>query len=197
MMDAKRELRQRMLQMRRQLDPVQKARMDARIARRLTELPVFFQAEELLLYAATEIEVDTREILRVASELGKRVYFPCCQVAQHAMRFYQASSFEEMRASHYGILEPAATPDAEWMGHSRTLCIVPAQAVDRRGMRLGYGGGYYDRFLARHPLVQTIGLCYSAGLVDSVPTETYDIPLEMILTETTLEVCNGGASESI
>ena len=55
MMDAKRELRQRMLQMRRQLDPVQKARMDARIARQLTELPAFFQAEELLLYAATEI----------------------------------------------------------------------------------------------------------------------------------------------
>lgn len=197
MMDAKRELRQSMLQMRRQLNPVQKARMDAQITRKLAELPAFFQAEELLLYAATEIEVDTREILRVASELGKRVYFPCCQVAQRAMRFYQASSFEEMRASHYGILEPAANPDAEWMGRSRPLCIVPALAVDRRGMRLGYGGGYYDRFLARHPLVQTIGLCYTAGLVDLVPTEAYDIPLGMILTETTLEVCNGGASESI
>ena len=69
MMDAKRELRQRMLQMRRQLNPVQKARMDAQITRKLAELPAFFQAEELLLYAATEIEVDTREILRVASKL--------------------------------------------------------------------------------------------------------------------------------
>ena len=65
--------------MRRQLNPVQKARMDAQITRKLAELPAFFQAEELLLYAATEIEVDTREILRVASKLGKRVYFPCCQ----------------------------------------------------------------------------------------------------------------------
>lgn len=197
MMQDKQGMRQRMLQLRRQLDPAQKAQLDARITERLTALPAFREAQALLLYASTLIEVDTREILRRAGAQGKPVYFPCCQVEQHAMSFYRAASLSEMHPSHYGILEPVQKPETQWRDAERTLCIVPALALDRQGMRLGYGGGYYDRFLARHPRVQTIGLCYEAGLVDIVPAEAYDIPLGMILTETTLEVCNGGASESI
>ncbi|MCI5815711.1 5-formyltetrahydrofolate cyclo-ligase [Ruminococcus sp.] len=197
MMPQKQALRRRMLQLRRELDPVRKGEMDGAIARRLLNLPAFAQAQELLLYAATDIEVETREIFREAAAQGKRVYFPCCQVERHEMSFYHAASFGEMTVSHYGIPEPVADPAGQWTGQGRTLCIVPALALDHRGMRLGYGGGYYDRFLARHPELETIGLCYEAGLLDAVPTDVYDIPLGMILTESTLEVCDGGSSESI
>ena len=186
MMPQKQALRRRMLQLRRELDPVRKGEMDGAIARRLLNLPAFAQAQELLLYAATDIEVETREIFREAAAQGKRVYFPCCQVERHEMSFYHAASFGEMNVSHYGIPEPVADPAGQWTGQGRTLCIVPALALDHRGMRLGYGGGYYDRFLGQAARAVRAAVAYECQLFDNIAADEHDQPMDYIFTEKTV-----------
>ena len=92
-----------------------------------------------------------------------------------------APTLDELERGAYSIPEPRA--DAEVFSHRRhALCIVPALAFDRRGFRLGYGGGYYDKFLKEFDGV-SLGVTYDALIADKLPTGVYDVPVDVIITE--------------
>lgn len=163
------------------------AAADARIAEAVCNTEAYQHADTILLYAATPQEVDTSLIARAALRDGKRLAYPVCDVARHCMDFYAVTSDTALHAAAYGILEPPAIPAQLVQPSPDTLCIVPGLAFDGLGNRLGYGGGYYDRFLAAYPVLKTIGICYAACLAASLPAEKTDQRVQQVFTETKSE----------
>jgi len=126
------------------------------------------------------------DILPVLKESSSMIALPKCNPETSEMRFYPASWATLTQGAH-GIPEPLGEPglcitEAK-LQHA--LCLVPGLAFDRDGYRLGYGKGYYDRFLARNSPA-TLGTCYEALLVDRLPHGAYDAPVQRIITENNL-----------
>jgi len=144
-------------------------------------LDVFSEAATIALYAPIRNEVDTALIFGEARRVGKRVLYP--RVCNEEMLFYEVEDAGELKQGAFGILEPCVTgeglpPDAA------DLIVVPGVAFDSSGHRLGFGKGYYDRFLARlrRPVI-LVGLCHDFQLLKQVPREEHDIRMQYIVTE--------------
>ena len=153
---------------------------DAAICRNVLTHPWMQEADLVLAYCSHGSEPDTYGLLRQLLQRGTPVALPVCEAAGQ-MRFCRIHSLAELIPDAYGIPAPAGrecpalTPAA--------LCIVPGVAFTHDGIRLGQGGGYYDRFLQTHPALRTMGLCY-AGLVQAeLPQEAHDCRVKIVVTE--------------
>ena len=101
------------------------------------------------------------------------------------MVFYFVNSFDDLEPGSYNIMEPSETLpvfDKAMAETANVVCIVPAVVFDKKGFRIGYGGGYYDRFLALEPNHPTIALCYDFQMCDTLEPESHDIPVDMVLS---------------
>ena len=172
---TKAQLRTSLLAERRRMQD--KASLDRAVTQAVLESEAYRRAQTVFLYASMPHEIDTRLILQNAWQAGKSVALPRCE-ANHTMTFYKVDGEAALRAGAYGIQEPCETCVAVFP-QAGDLCIVPALAVDMLGNRLGFGGGYYDRFLQRFP-VATMALCYT--LCDPLPTEPWDVPMDSAAT---------------
>ena len=180
--DYKTGLRARYKELRRAMPPEQKDAADRRIADRLSRLGCYRRCSTLLTYVSSPIEVGTREIIARALADGKRVAVPRCVPGTREMEFYLIESCDDLEPGAFGILEPRPSPErllSEWKG---CLCVVPALACDRKGYRLGYGGGYYDRFLRNFPGVKAL-ILYKKCLVEHIWHGRYDVAVDLIVTE--------------
>ena len=176
--DDKRLLRAKFRQLRAAYTPQQREKMHRRLAEAVSALPAFRDSSAALLcYASTPDEADTWRILRTAWRSGKTVALPRCEKGGR-MAFYRVADERELTSGMLGILEPTAQC-ALYIPQFDDLCIMPALAFDRDGYRLGYGGGYYDRYLSDHPMV-TVGLCYPNCYAQKLPTEPFDIPVQQV-----------------
>ena len=177
----KARLRQRYRAERAQLTPPAKQRMDGEILRRVTHTRQYRACRLVMVYVSTPIEVDTRGIIRRAFADGKRVAVPRCIPGTREMEFHEIRSMSELSPGTFGVLEPAE--DAPVIqDFSDAFLIAPALAIDSFGYRLGYGGGYYDRYLARFD-GRTAGICYASGYRYRINHGRFDCPLELIITE--------------
>ncbi len=179
---VKTRLRNEIKAWRRELSPADKAAMDRTITRRVTGLWQYKEAELLLAYVSTDIEVDTHAIIRRALADGKRVAVPRCVPGTRLMEFYLIHSLDELEPGSFGVLEPIPNPDRLLTDFEKGLCLVPALCYDWKGFRLGYGKGYYDRFLAGFG-GHMVGICYSHCIRHSLPHGRYDRPVELLVTE--------------
>lgn len=179
---VKAELRQKYRSLRQSMPQEIKAQKDAAIAAQVRRLWQYQRNEILLIYVSTDIEVDTFRIIRQAIEDGKRVTVPRCVPDTRNMEFYYIDSTDELSPGTFGVLEPAADPDRLYREKDGGLCIVPAFSYDWRGYRLGYGKGYYDRFLSRFE-GNMVGICYSECVQRSLPHGRFDRPVELLVTE--------------
>lgn len=178
----KKELRETSKGIRSAFSAAQKAQFNEKITRRVQELWSFRDAPLLYAYVSSDIEVNTHSIIRTALAKGKTVAVPRCVPGTRQMEFYAIESLEELSAGAYGILEPTPDPAKQVLDTETGLCIVPGLAFDMRGYRLGFGKGYYDRFLANyHGAV--IGLCFDDCIVPRLPNGKYDKPIKLIVTE--------------
>lgn len=177
----KRAQRQYYRQLRRELRPEQASVWNAAIAERLFAHPAYQAAPILLCYVSIEPEVDTRSILHTAISQGKTVCVPRCE-SGGVMRFYQIVSLNDLTPGVFGIPTPGTDFPPAPEDLSRALCLVPGWCFDQTGGRLGYGGGYYDRFL-QHYHGMTMGLCYNAFVTDALPQEPTDRAVDLVLTE--------------
>lgn len=159
-----------------------KALADHRIAVRLRSLLCYRRAKTILVYVSMPIEVDTREIITKALSDGKHVAVPRCVPGTREMEFYLISSLDELTPGTFGVLEPTPDPERMLKDFSHSLCVVPALACDRNGYRLGYGGGYYDRFLRDYPGEKVL-ILYKCCLVAHLWHGRYDVPVDRIVTE--------------
>jgi len=157
------------------------------IAERLLSLEKVKSAGTILLYASFGSEINTWGIAEKLLSDGKTVAFPLCG-KEGRMTFHTVTSLSQLSPGSYGIPEPDSSipqPDIT----NDTICIVPGLAFTGDGGRLGYGGGFYDRFLAAHPEVFTIAPAYEAMITDSLPMLEHDLKINMIVTEERTVLC--------
>jgi len=186
--ERKRALRAHYKQVRRELGEDGRTTADASIEAHVLALPEFTEAEVLLAYLDFGPEVRTRGIIRAAWEAGKAVALPWCVPGSHEMRWYLVTSFDALVRSKLGVEEPVPDPAHEQrLGTGqRMLALVPGLTFDAAGYRLGYGGGFYDTFLASFDGV-SMGLCRRAQLSEDLRSEgiidAHDLPVQMVVTD--------------
>ena len=157
-----------------------KEALDAEIQTRLIISPEYRAADAVLVYMARPTEISTSMIIHAALANNKIVALPVC-TENSGMIFRQIGDISELRPGRFGILEPDDSCP-EYKADENTLCVCPALCCDMRGYRLGFGGGYYDRFLADFK-GRKAALCYSDGFIPSIDTDEYDIGMDAIHTD--------------
>lgn len=167
---------------RQKLKPQDKLELDHKIFERVQRLNQYANASLILVYVSTAIEVDTKKIIEQALEEGKRVGVPRCVPDTREMEFYEIHSLDELEPGTFGVLEPKPDPQNLLPADPGGLCIVPGLCFDNFGYRLGYGKGYYDRFLSGYTGV-TVGICYSSCVRGSLIHGRFDRPVELLVTE--------------
>ena len=172
----KERLRREMLRKRRAMTAEEIEAASAELAARLFAHPLYRAAKTLYVYLSANHEVRTDGVIAQARRDGKRVAVP--KVEEKELRFYYLEADTNLQAGAFGILEPV---DAQAADDPTALVLLPGLAFDRAGYRLGYGGGYYDRFLAREPKHPTVALCYGFQLLDRLPTDPHDIPAAAVI----------------
>lgn len=163
--------------------PVQeKERRDERIARAVCSLEQYRRNDRILTYVSMPLEVDTRRIIRQALQDGKRVAVPRCVPQTRDMEFYEIRSLEDLARGTFGVEEPLPKPENLVKDLKQGLCVVPALCYDRDGYRLGYGKGYYDRFLARFG-GDVIGIGYHDERLPLLPRDRFDRAVRLVVTD--------------
>ena len=157
-----------------------KQNIDLEIQGRLLISEEYRRADTILIYAARENEIATSGIIHAALANRKTVALPVCHKGG-VMTFHRIDSLSQLEPGRFGIPEPVegcpeVIPDAD------TLCICPALCCEMRGYRLGWGGGFYDRYLAKYDCLK-VALCYSDALIPEFEVDEYDIPMDIICTE--------------
>ncbi|MCD7826870.1 MAG: 5-formyltetrahydrofolate cyclo-ligase [Clostridiaceae bacterium] len=183
---TKEEARKRGRQLRQQLDPESRAKKDRQIRERILSLPALEQAEVLFAFASYGTETDTIEMLRILLQQGKkRIALP--RVKQKEMEFYRIESMEQLRPGYQGILEPVSE---ELEVPQNVLMLLPGLAFDRSRNRVGYGGGYYDRYLERYHMAKivTAAMAYDFQVVDQIEAAPFDIKPQIVITDTEIVV---------
>ena len=160
----------------------EKQRRDTEIAKTVRSLWQYRDNDLLLTYVSTPIEVDTRLIIETALRDGKTVAVPRCVPQTRNMEFYRIRSLDELEQGSFGVMEPLPKKENLVEDFSRGLCLVPAFCYDFLGYRLGYGKGYYDRFLSDFG-GNMIGICYSDCIRHRLPHGRFDRAVELIVTE--------------
>jgi 5-formyltetrahydrofolate cyclo-ligase len=148
----------------------------------LLSLDEYGRAECVALYAAAHNETDTGLILTAAFQAGKRVLYPA--VCGHQMVFRRVEQVEELQEGTFGILEPCPT-GVDHQADEADLIVVPGVVFDLSGHRIGYGKGFYDRFL-QHPGRRShlVGLCHDFQVTDcAIQADIHDIPMEIIISD--------------
>jgi len=167
----------------------EKEKLDKKITNRLINMWKFREAEILFCYVSFGIEVDTRSIIRISLEQGKRIAVPKCVDGKRELEFFTIKSMEELKPGTFGVLEPEPKAENRITDFNSGLCIVPALSFDHEGFRLGFGKGYYDRFLSEFEAF-TVGLCYSDCVVERLPHGKYDKNVDILVTEKSLYTIN-------
>ncbi len=142
---------------------------------------LYQKAEILLLYCSVSSEVSTEKIFSKALNDNKKVAFPLCLDNNGVMEFYYVNDIADLEEGMYGIKAPKRSCE-KYTNSENTLCIVPGLAFDKKGYRLGYGKGYYDRFLENFNGISA-GLCFEAMLEEILPTDKFDKKTDYLITD--------------
>lgn len=180
--EIKKKLRAESKQFRGALAFSEKLKKDEEIFKRLIALPEYQNARMVLTYVSTLIEVSTFRLIAYSLEHGKIVAAPRCAEGKIAMDFYEIRSMADLEKAAFSVLEPIPAQCKRVTDFSRSVCVVPGLMFDGRGYRLGYGKGYYDRFLNRYDGFN-IGICYNECIKNRLPHGRYDISVDVIVTQ--------------
>lgn len=182
-MTEKREIRKRIMALRNAMPAEAIAAKSGEIVRRLKELPEIRESSTLMVFLNFRSEVVTDGLIEWGWDTGKRIVVPLCRPENREMTPCRIDSFADLETGHYGIREPRADRLRFVPPEEIDTVLVPAVAFDRRGYRVGYGGGYYDRFLPKAPQAARIGAVFACQIVPEVPIDLYDAQAQRIVTE--------------
>ena len=138
-------------------------------------------AELVLCYIDAKNEVNTRYIINYAWENGKKVAVP--RVCGDLMKFYLISSYDDLESGYFDIMEPKKQCVEVTEIPEKSVVIMPGVAFDKKGNRIGYGKGYYDKYFAKYPNVYKIAIAFSVQIVPEIPTDELDINAHCVITE--------------
>ncbi|ESU70574.1 hypothetical protein T260_18845 [Geobacillus thermopakistaniensis] len=179
-MDGKQEWRQRMLNQLRQLKAAEKEMYDRQIAAHLYRWPLWQTARTIAMTVSRETEVNTLPIMEQAWREGKTIGVPKCDPRAKTMSFRRLESFAQLEKAYAGLFEPIEKQTTPIDRDEFDLIIVPGVCFAKTGYRIGYGGGYYDRYLPGASAV-TAALAYSFQVMDDIPAEEHDVPVKFII----------------
>ena len=186
----KKKTRQTLLQQRRAFSATEKTRAEQQILKFLQSWDVFRQAETIHIFISKTDEPDTSLIIESAWESGKTIAVPYVVPDTFELFHSQLNTFKDLSSGALGALEPSPKVRIAMNPKNFDLVIIPGVAFDRLGGRLGYGKGYYDRFLEKTGAFR-LALAFDFQVLVRVPTEKHDVPMNGILTESGLiEVSN-------
>ena len=176
-MVKKKELRAMIPQKKRAMTPAESEEKSRLLAEKFRACPQYAAAKTIYGYLPYNQEVRTVPMLRQALEDGKQVAVP--KVYGDDMKFILLPGLTQVAPGYAGIPEPIA--DGPEAADPSALVLMPGLVFDPQGHRIGYGGGFYDRFLSREPNHPTVALCYDFQVLDKLETEEFDIPVDLVL----------------
>ncbi|WP_407268389.1 5-formyltetrahydrofolate cyclo-ligase [Radiobacillus sp. PE A8.2] len=179
---VKRELRNQQLNNMKALSPDRKVEIERGLQHYLHKTQYWQNASVIGITISQSFEWDTITIIEQAWSQQKRVCIPRTNPINRELTFYLVESFEQLETAHYGLKEPVVSESKKITKSGIDLLIVPGMVFDQQGYRIGFGGGYYDRFLIDF-YGATLSLAWTEQLVESVPHEGHDIPVQHIVTE--------------
>ena len=180
----KTELRKQILEQRKQLSPEERRAKSRIICERILCRDDYRKAKRIFVYVSMGAEAETQMLIEQAWKDGKMVAVPKT-AAKRKMYFLPIRSFAELRKSNFGVYEPTGRIEEAWIPQEDDLFLVPIVGFDRKKNRIGYGGGYYDRYFAEQKGIRKIGLAFQMqeALFSIEGIEETDIPLDEIITE--------------
>lgn len=179
----KEKLREKFRKIRNRMSKSYRRKASKKITEKLFQMSEFKNAETIALYWSFGSEVDTRAIFKKIFALEKESVFPRINSSKRGMKFCQvADPKKDFIPGLYNILQPRAGLPAVSL-NKIDLVLVPGIVFDRRGYRLGYGKGYYDRFLRKVPSALAVGLTYEKTLIKALPYRSADFAVRCIVTE--------------
>lgn len=185
----KQRLREERLAARETLSEQERCVLDESITQKLLVTPEHAEAATVLTYVSVSSEVSTRMFIECALRDGKTVAVPRC-LPGHCLEFVAIASVEQLVSAPFNLLEPSKDLSALTENHmNNSICIVPALLVDTKGYRLGYGAGFYDRFLSTYP-GKKICLAYQQNLSRiMLPHAAFDVAVDVVITESDVLTC--------
>ncbi len=186
---SKRELRKLCIDVRRNVSS--RSEKDNSICSLFLTSDMYKNARQLLCYMALPDEVSCDAVIQRAFNDKKRVAVPYCTNRDGDMEFYYISSFDDLTIGSYNIREPNPNKCPKVVNFGDSILLAPGVAFDKCGNRLGYGKGYYDRFLEKFTF-NSVGLCYNTLVIDHINGDRHDVPVEYIITEFGITDCKNG-----
>ncbi|MGI6010389.1 MAG: 5-formyltetrahydrofolate cyclo-ligase [Ruminococcus sp.] len=178
-MDTKQSIRKEVFRRRKEASDEMIRNASSRIFEKLLQTDAFQQSGWLFTYMDFNREVMTGELIEKAWKMGKRVAVP--KVTGKDMNFYEITSFNQLEPGYFQIPEPVNCPRAD--GEDAFL-VIPGVAFDKKRHRIGYGQGFYDRYLSIHNRHKTAAVAFDFQVFDEVPFEALDITPQALVTET-------------
>lgn len=193
-MTTKPEVRKYMLAARNALSFADQRAWSHQAVNHLLHLPQIADAKTFFVFVSVGSEIETRILIDTLLVCGKQVAVPFCDPRTKHMGAYQIDSLHALQKGFYGIPAPDPVHSTELTPDVLDVILVPGIAFSRTGHRIGYGGGYYDRFLG-HPASNAlnVGLAFGMQIVDTVPIEDYDKPVDLLCCEAGYHLCEKGA----
>ena len=187
----KQKLKLEILEKRKKISETELKEKNKKIIKNLSSLKEFQEAKNILFYVSFNQEVNTHEIIReLLEEKEKNIIVPYTIKNKPTIFLSELKDFVELIPKTLGILEPKGKYIREFDREKLDLVIVPGTVFDKNGNRIGYGFGYYDRFLKTiKKNVLKIGLAFDFQLVNHIPREEHDVPLDIIITENEVVKC--------
>ncbi|WP_080845096.1 5-formyltetrahydrofolate cyclo-ligase [Cytobacillus gottheilii] len=182
MTQLKKEIRRHIRNKLAQLSEEQYVERSKMIAQKLFQQPVWMRAKCIGITISLQPEVDTYLIIEKAWEEGKTVTVPKCEPKERKMTFRAITDFKQLERVYFDLLEPIEAQTKAKKADEIDLLIVPGLAFTEQGVRLGVGGGYYDRYLA-HYKGETVALAFNEQIVKTLPVDVYDQSIKRIITD--------------
>ncbi|SDN41879.1 5-formyltetrahydrofolate cyclo-ligase [Alkalicoccus daliensis] len=177
----KTQIRQKMLSYRKNTEIYDKKDQEQLLYKQLFEHEAWKHADVIAVTISVGDELDTYPIIQKAWKEGKTVAAPVVNKNTRQLDFYSFTDFSECRKASFGLIEPDPSKTGFCAADMLELIITPGLAFNKEGYRIGYGGGYYDKLLSRTS-GYSISLCFDFQLVEHIPVETFDQPVNEILT---------------
>lgn len=179
---TKETLRIQMIKKLSALSPNKRKSIEQKLRQHLIESPFWQEADTIGLTISQGIEWNTKPIIETAWEQGKTVVVPKCYPQEKRLIFYHLTSYDELEVVYYQLQEPIPSKTKQIDQDDINLLVVPGLVFNPLGYRIGFGGGYYDRFLV-HFSHKTLSLLSSQQLVYDIPIEAHDIPVDHLISE--------------
>jgi len=180
----KKDLRKTILSKRDKMSAAENKRLSGTICRSLMTLSPYQSSKTIMCFVSFRSEIDTSIVIKNILDSGKRLVVPVTDIKSKSLKLSYVNNIGDLVSGTYGIPEPKPSSFQEASPGDIDLVLVPGACFNLKGYRLGYGGGYYDKFLPKIKKdALSLGLCFDFQIVSSIKPEKHDIPVDIVLTE--------------